>query len=95
MIDAIVVVIAAGVMPDPYSAVINVRRIGMVGLIAVVAALVALIAVVVVSLILGFLMIVAVIGRWTMRRRRMLSAILTAVAMVVSTLGKCRHSHNQ
>jgi hypothetical protein len=64
--------------------------------------LVALIAGIVVSLIWGALMSVAMIGGWTARRRRMLSTILAAVAVVVpmlavvvAMLGKCRHSHNQ
>ena len=102
MVHVIVGVVAAGVMPNPYFAFINMRRIGMVGLITVIAALVAVIVVALIRCILmivvalrRLLVIVSVIGRGSARRRWMLSAILTAVAVVVPILGKCRHSHNQ
>jgi hypothetical protein len=101
MIHAVMLIVAAGVMSDPYPAVVDVRRIRVVGLIAVVATMVAaritaLITVIVAAAaIWGFLMVI-VAARWCRAARwgLMLLAAVSAI-VVVSVLRECRNRSGQ
>jgi len=102
-----VFIVAAAVVANPFSAIIDVGRVGMAGLIAEVSSLIAAIIVAsgVTSIVSGIamvispaavgglLVIVAVIGRRSAGRRGMLSTILAAVFVLLQ--GECRYTQYQ
>src|ERR1035437_972835 len=85
LFDPIVLIVAAGVVTDPNSAIVDMRGVGMVGLIAVI------------SVFFGSTRRTTIgLGPTRWNRRAALSMIIgTLSAIVIGTLAQCRYQTNE